>query len=83
MSERVPLYRRVATLRVNTNRRNPGAVVRYIVERLENLDAPKGSRRRRRPPWRRQPTTLTAPPTTEAPPSPATVAARDRGRAHG
>jgi shikimate kinase len=83
MSERVPLYRRVATMRVNTNRRNPGAVVRYIVDRLENPDSPKGSRRRRRPPWRRQPTTLTAPPPTEAPPSPATVAARDRGRAHG
>ena len=25
-------------MRVNTNRRNPGAVVRYIVERLENPD---------------------------------------------
>ena len=36
MNERVPLYRRVATIRVNTNRRNPGAVVRYIVGRLEN-----------------------------------------------
>ena len=36
MAERVPLYRRVATIRVNTNRRNPGAVVRYIVSRLEN-----------------------------------------------
>ena len=36
MSQRVPLYRRVATIRVNTNRRNPGAVVRYIVSRLEN-----------------------------------------------
>ena len=40
MTERVPLYRRVATLRVNTNRRNPGAVVRYIVSRLENPAAP-------------------------------------------
>lgn len=36
MSERVPLYRRVATMRINTNRRNPGAVVRTIVTRLEN-----------------------------------------------
>ncbi|MGH3966741.1 MAG: shikimate kinase, partial [Mycobacterium sp.] len=36
MAQRVPLYRRVATIRVNTNRRNPGAVVRYIVSRLEN-----------------------------------------------
>src|ERR1700758_5295994 len=35
MAERIPLYRRVATIRVNTNRRNPGAVVRYIVSRLE------------------------------------------------
>lgn len=34
MAQRVPLYRRVATIRVNTNRRNPGAVVRYIVSRL-------------------------------------------------
>lgn len=49
MSERVPLYRRVATIRVNTNRRNPGAVVRHIVNRLENPQPP----RRRRPPWRR------------------------------
>ena len=47
MSERVPLYRRVATIRINTNRRNPGAVVRYVVGRLE--DPP----RRGRPPWRR------------------------------
>ena len=35
MAKRTPLYRRVATIRVNTNRRNPGAVVRYIVSRLE------------------------------------------------
>ena len=41
MAERVPLYRRVATMRVNTNRRNPGAVVRYIVEHLENPAAAK------------------------------------------
>ena len=39
MAERVPLYRQVATMRVNTNRRNPGAVVRYIVSRLENPHA--------------------------------------------
>ena len=49
MNERVPLYRRVASIRINTNRRNPGAVVRYIVGRLE--DPPPS--RRRRPPWRR------------------------------
>ena len=35
MAQRVPLYRQVATMRVNTNRRNPGAVVRHIVHRLE------------------------------------------------
>jgi shikimate kinase len=40
MATRVPLYRRVATMRVNTNRRNPGAVVRYIVSRLQ---APAGA----------------------------------------
>jgi shikimate kinase len=34
LSARTPLYRRVATLRVDTNRRNPGAVVRYIMSRL-------------------------------------------------
>lgn len=34
MAERAPLYREVATVRVNTNRRNPGAVVRDIVARL-------------------------------------------------
>lgn len=35
MAQRVPLYRRVSTIRVDTNRRNPGAVVRYIVSRLQ------------------------------------------------
>ena len=34
MAERVPLYRRVATVRVDTNHRNPGAVVRHILLRL-------------------------------------------------
>ncbi|NKZ09690.1 shikimate kinase [Mycolicibacterium septicum DSM 44393] len=64
MTERVPLYRRVATMRINTNRRNPGAVVRTIVTRLENPPVQKqpqkpaqqprtAKRRRRRPPWRR------------------------------
>jgi shikimate kinase len=77
MSERVPLYRRVATMRVNTNRRNPGAVVRYIVERLENPGAARPQRRRRRPPWRRGPSSLTPKPSTEPPPSPAAVAARN------
>ena len=74
MSQRVPLYRQVATIRVNTNRRNPGAVVRYIVSRLQDPQ-PCG---RRRPPWRRSPSSLT---TTETqspagpPPTPATPAA--------
>lgn len=76
MSERIPLYRQVATMRVNTNHRNPGAVVRYIVARLENPDGPKPERRRRRGSWRRAPLSLTTPPSTEAAPSPATVAAR-------
>lgn len=40
MAERAPLYRRAATIRVDTNRRNPGAVVRYIVSRLQ---APAGA----------------------------------------
>ncbi len=82
MTQRVPLYRRVATMRVNTNRRNPGAVVRYIVSRLENPDAPNPPRRRRRPPWRRGPSSLTPAPTTEAPPSPAAVAARNTKAHH-
>ncbi|MCZ0727143.1 shikimate kinase [Mycolicibacterium iranicum] len=79
MAERVPLYRKVATIKVNTNHRNPGAVVRYIAARLDNPDA-KSERRRRRPVWRRAPLSLTASPSTEAPPSPATVAAK-KGRA--
>ena len=78
MAERVPLYRQVATMRVNTNHRNPGAVVRYISARLEDPTA-EPERRRRRSVWRRTPLSLTASPSTEAPPSPATVAAR-KGR---
>lgn len=39
MGQRVPLYRRVATMRVDTNRRNPGAVVRYIMSRLPLQEA--------------------------------------------
>jgi shikimate kinase len=62
MSQRVPLYRRVATIRVNTNRRNPGAVVRYIVSRLEDPQV-DGAVRGRRPPWRRSP----APPVSSRP----------------
>jgi shikimate kinase len=82
MSQRVPLYRRVATIRVNTNRRNPGAVVRYIVERLENPGAPGPQRRRRRPSWRRATSPLAPKPSTEAPPSPAALAAKKAGRCH-
>lgn len=77
MAERVPLYRRVATMRVNTNRRNPGAVVRHIVDRMENPQA--GRRRRRRPSWRRGPSSLTPKPSSQdsqTPPTPAAVAAR-------
>ncbi|WP_025735921.1 shikimate kinase [Mycobacterium genavense] len=39
MAQRAPLYRRVATMRVDTNRRNPGAVVRYIMSRLPLQEA--------------------------------------------
>lgn len=35
MAKRAPLYRRVATMRVDTNRRKPGAVVRHILSRLQ------------------------------------------------
>jgi shikimate kinase len=77
MVERVPLYRRVATMRINTNRRNPGAVVRHVVERLENPEARRPQRRRRRPSWRRGPSSLNPPPSGEAPPTPAAVAARN------
>ncbi|MGV0792492.1 shikimate kinase [Mycolicibacterium sp. XJ1819] len=88
MTQRVPLYQQVATMRVNTNRRNPGAVVRHIVELLENPQAPpapgqsRRRRRRRRPSWRRSPTTLTAGPSTDAPPSPATLAAKKGSGSH-
>ena len=95
MSARAPIYRRVSTMRVNTNRRNPGAVVRTIVARLENPQPPKPvsakPRRRRRPPWRRGPA---APSTSDkdaadavhtdstAIPTPAAVAARNAERHH-
>lgn len=42
MAQRIPLYRRVATIRVDTNRRNPGAVVRHIVARLQETE-PSGA----------------------------------------
>ncbi|MGE2716568.1 shikimate kinase [Mycolicibacterium litorale] len=89
MDARVPLYRRVATMRVNTNRRNPGAVVRHIVTRLEKpatpaksnaakpdaaTSAPNRPRRRRRPPWRRDAAREHNDP--DGPPTPAVMAAR-------
>lgn len=70
MHQRVPLYRRVATIRVNTNRRNPGAVVRYIVARLENPEVP-----RRRQSWRRpSPVVRSVPAETPGTPTPAEAA---------
>lgn len=86
MAERAPLYRRVATMRVNTNRRNPGAVVRYLASRLESPPPPRQSRRRRRP-WR-LPTSQngnagsaegesgSTPPSPPTPATPAALAAR-------
>jgi shikimate kinase len=76
MDQRVPLYRKVATIRVNTNRRNPGAVVRHIVCRLNDPKPAGSARNRRRPPWRRTPTPPSVPePRTGPPPTPATPAA--------
>jgi shikimate kinase len=81
MAARVPLYREVATMRINTNRRNPGAVVRHIVHRLAcAAPEPKHGRRRRRSAWRRVPTVLNPAPTTEAPPSPSALARRAEAR---
>ena len=74
MTDRIPLYRRVATIRVNTNRRNPGAVVRYIASRLENPEP-----RRRRPPWRRPAAAAPAPEHTSSTPSPAGSSPADTG----
>jgi shikimate kinase len=78
MSQRVPLYRQVATIRVNTNRRNPGAVVRHIVCWLQDPQPGSAGRSRRRPPWRRTPASP-APsgpePRIGPPPTPATPAA--------
>jgi shikimate kinase len=81
MAARVPLYRQVATMRINTNRRNPGAVVRHIVHRLACAESEhQPGRRRRRPAWRRLPTVLNPAPATEAPPSPAALARRAEAR---
>ena len=86
MSQRVPLYRQVSTIRVNTSRRNPGAVVRHIVCRLENAQPDGAGRGRRRPPWRRPPSSLTptqADPQPGPPPTPATPAALAAARKYG
>jgi shikimate kinase len=81
MSQRVPLYRKVATIRINTNRRNPGAVVRHIVHKLDVTSCGRQqAARKRRPAWRRLPTVLNPAPTTEAPPSPAALARRAEAR---
>jgi shikimate kinase len=81
MAARVPLFRQVATMRINTNRRNPGAVVRHIVHRLDDSGSEsQHGRRRRRPAWRRLPTVLNPAPTTEAPPSPAALARQAEAR---
>lgn len=91
MDDRIPLYRQVATIRVNTNRRNPGAVVRHIIARLEDPHP----QRKRLPPWRRSSATVARriasatkkaeqvptapPPAPPSPPTPATMAARRNG----
>jgi shikimate kinase len=80
MRQRVPLYRQVATIRINTNRRNPGAVARQIVHRLEQVGSQQQARRRRRSNWRRMPTVLNPAPTTGAPPSPAALARQAEAR---
>jgi shikimate kinase len=79
MRQRAPLYRQVATIRINTNRRNPGAVARQIVHRLEQ-GTQEQPRRRRRSTWRRLPTVLDPEPTTQAPPSPAVLARQAEAR---
>ena len=92
MADRAPLYRKVATIRVNTSRRNPGAV-RHLATRLEgpqhtavDRPTPASVTRRRRTAWRRggpaAPTPPPAPVPSEAPGSPvtpATVASRRTG----
>jgi shikimate kinase len=73
MSQRTPLYRQVATIRVNTNRRNPGAVVTYVVSRLEALQA-RGPRRDAGR-WRRSSTPRRLEAEPGPPPTPAIPAA--------
>lgn len=81
MSKRIPLYRRVATIRVNTNRRNPGAVARYIVSRLEASTTDDTVHHRRRPPPSHQSALEIPEPEPVTPPTPATPAALAARRA--
>ncbi|WP_343599916.1 shikimate kinase [Mycobacterium sp.] len=69
MAQRVPLYRRVATIRVNTNRRNPAAVVGDILSRLDG--AGSGDR----PRWRASSAPRRLDAQAGPPPTPATLAA--------
>jgi shikimate kinase len=79
MQQRVPLYRRVATIRADTTRRNPGAVARYIAsrlaERLENSDD-DGAVHRCRPSWCRSPTPPSPTPPPPVPPPSASLTGR-------
>lgn len=79
VTDRTPLYRRVATIKVNTNRRNPGAVVRYIVGRLENPEPP----RRRRPALRRTSSGISASVPSATPTGTVTPATLAQRRARG
>ncbi len=89
--QRVPLYRQVATLRVDTNRRNPGAEVRYIVSRLENPQPNNPAARRGGSAWRRSTTSPAdscaaagAGQSEPGPPTPpAARGGRDEPRPHG
>lgn len=76
MAQRAPLYRRVATIRVNTNRRNPGAVVRYIAARLDRV-TPKRGIAPAPSPRPSQASVAEQPPSS--PPTPAALAARQTG----
>lgn len=93
MAARAPLYRKVATIRVNTSRRNPGAVVRYLAARLDNPQPPNADRStpsstRGHPPRRRggaqQPSappvpSVQSPGAVASPVTPATLASRRSG----
>ncbi|MCV7193594.1 shikimate kinase [Mycolicibacterium brumae] len=78
MAARTPLYRKTATVRISTSRRNPSVVVRQLVAKLQNTVP--AQRNHRRPPWRFAPPKLGAPDSTA--PTPATAAAL-AARRHG